>query len=74
MVSLMTTARKALVAALAGFISPLYVLVQSELPIDGRSVLACALAGLLAGVLTFEVPNTDEYKPERKHAADQVKQ
>ena len=70
MLALLTTARKALVAALAGFLAPLYVLVQTGEEVTGRSLMACGLAGALAGLSTYQAPNTDAYEPQRKHAAD----
>lgn len=57
MTALVTTARKALVAAVAAFLSALYVVVQSGQDVTGRAVASCALAGVLAGLATYQTPN-----------------
>lgn len=66
MIALLTTARKALVAAGVAFFSPLYVLVQSDMAITWRGVLGCAVAGVLGGLVTYQAPNTEPYEPRHK--------
>lgn len=69
MTALVTTARKALVAALAAFLSALYLVVQSGQDVTLREVASCALAGVLAGLATYQVPNAVP-DPQGDHAAD----
>lgn len=72
MIGLLTTSRKATAGGLISFFTPLYVLVQSGADIGWRSVLACALCGVLGWLGVWAPPNTEPYVPERRHAADKT--
>lgn len=67
MIALLTTARKATTSAAVAFLGPLAALFVSDTPISLRLVVGCLLTGLIAGLGTYEVGNTERYEP--RHAA-----
>ena len=67
MISLFTTARKATVSAAVAFLGPLAALFVSDTPITLRLVVGCLLTGAMAGLSTYQAPNTEVYEP--RHAA-----
>lgn len=67
MIALLTTARKATVSAVVAFLSPPTALLVSDQPLTARVLLASALVGLIGGLSTYEVGNTERYEP--RHAA-----
>lgn len=69
MIALLTTARKATVSAVVAFLSPPTALLLSDQPITWRALLASALVGVIAGLTTYQAPNTEPYEPARRHAA-----
>ena len=71
MIALVTTARKASVSAAVAFLGPLAALFVSDTPITLRLVVGCLLTGLIAGLGTYEVGNTQPYEP-RHAAAEEV--
>lgn len=52
-----STARKAIVAAVLSFLAPLLALVASSADLDWRGVLGSVLAGVIAGLGTYATPN-----------------
>lgn len=67
MIAAFTTSRKATCGALIALLSPLYVLVQSDVEITWRAGLACVLSGLLGFLGVWAPENTRPYEP--KHGA-----
>lgn len=61
MIALITTARKATLGAATAFLTPLYVLYQSDVEITGRALVACLIGGLIAGLGVYEAKNTRPY-------------
>lgn len=58
MIGLLTTARKATVAAAVAFLSPPTALLLSDQPITWRVMGAALLVGLIGGLTTYETGNT----------------
>jgi len=55
---LTTQARKAWVSGVAAFLGPIMVLITAtDQPLDARNVIGSVIAGLVALLATFEVPN-----------------
>lgn len=48
---------KAIVAAVLAFLAPVVTLVASPAVLDWRGVLGAVLAGIVAGLATYAVPN-----------------
>lgn len=67
MITLLTTARKATVSAVIAFLSPPTALIVSDQPLSARVFLASLLVGLIGGLSTYEVGNTEPYEP--RHSA-----
>lgn len=67
MIGWLTTARKATVSAAIAFLSPPTALLVSDQPLSWRVFLAAAMTGVIAGLSTYEVGNTEPYEP--RHAA-----
>lgn len=61
--ALFGTARKATVAGVISFLSPLSALLVSDQPITLRVVGASLLLGLIAGLTTYETRNTPDDEP-----------
>jgi hypothetical protein len=69
---LTSQARKAWVSGLAAFLGPLVVLLTATAePLDWRNVVGSVVAGLVALVATFEVPNAPADVPG-EHAVDRA--
>jgi hypothetical protein len=61
--ALLTTARKATVAAVVAFISPPTALLLSDQDISPRALVASALLGVIGYLTTYETANTEPYEP-----------
>lgn len=70
MIGLLTTSRKATAGALAAFLGPLAALYASDQPITGRLVVACLLAGAIAGLTVWATGNTEPYEPRHSATKD----
>lgn len=55
----LASARKAIVSAVLAFLAPLLALVVSPVDLDWRGVLGSVLAGIVAGLGTYVVPNAN---------------
>lgn len=69
---LTSQARKAWVSGVAAFLGPIMVLITAtDQPLDLRNIIGSVIAGLVALLATFEVPNSAADVPGA-HAVDRA--
>ncbi len=67
-----TRSAKAWTGAAVAFLGPLLVLLQAEVDLDLRSVLAAVVSGLVGGLGVYGTPNTPPVSDDEpgRHAVD----
>ena len=70
MIALLTTARKATVAAAVAFLSPPTALLLSDQSITWRTMLASVLLGAVGYLTTYETSNLGPYEPRHAEPKD----